>query len=51
MQPQKASHIRLVKGIVRVNPHVRVLCPTVAKDIKFKKTGNTAIKFVSSNDT
>ena len=28
---QKASHIKLVKGVVRVNPHVRVLCPTLAK--------------------
>lgn len=28
---QKASHIRLVKGVVRVNPHVKDLCPTLAK--------------------
>ena len=28
---QQATHIRLVKGAVKVNPHLRVLCPTLAK--------------------
>lgn len=27
---QKASHIKLVKGTVKINPHVKVLCPTLA---------------------
>ena len=27
---QRATHIRLVKGIVKVNPHFQVLCPTLA---------------------
>lgn len=27
---QKASHIKLKKGVVQVNPHLRVLCPTLA---------------------
>jgi hypothetical protein len=27
---QRASHIPLKKGIVKRNPHVRVLCPTLA---------------------
>jgi len=34
---QKAEHIRLVKGTVRVNPHLRVLCPTLAKGGKCRK--------------
>jgi len=28
---QEATHIRLVKGIVKVNPHLQVLCPVLAK--------------------
>ena len=28
---QKATHIKLVKGVVLFNPHVVVLCPTLAK--------------------
>ena len=28
---QQATHIKLVKGIVRKNPHARVLCPTLAQ--------------------
>ena len=28
---QKAEHTRLVRGIVKVNPHVQVLCPTLAR--------------------
>jgi hypothetical protein len=28
---QKATHIRLVKGTVKVNPHLRVLCPRLAR--------------------
>ena len=27
---QKASHIRLVKGIVKKNPYLQVLCPALA---------------------
>ena len=27
---QKAENIRLIKGIVRLNPHLQVLCPTLA---------------------
>jgi len=27
---QRASHIRLVKGVVKVNPHLQVLCPVLA---------------------
>ena len=27
---QQATHIRLVKGVVKVNPHLQVLCPTLA---------------------
>jgi hypothetical protein len=27
---QRATHIRLVRGVVKKNPHVRVLCPTLA---------------------
>ena len=27
---QRASHIPLVEGVIRKNPHVRVLCPTLA---------------------
>lgn len=26
---QRAAHIRLVKGIVKVNPHLQVLCPVL----------------------
>ena len=28
---QRADHIRLVEGIVKVNPHVWVLCPKLAR--------------------
>jgi hypothetical protein len=28
---QRATHIRLVKGTVKRNPHTRVLCPTLAQ--------------------
>jgi len=28
---QRATHIRLVRGVVKVNPHLQVLCPTLAK--------------------
>ena len=28
---QRADHIRLVEGIVKVNPHVQVLCPKLAR--------------------
>jgi len=27
---QRATHIRLVRGIVKVNPHLKVLCPVLA---------------------
>jgi hypothetical protein len=27
---QRATHIRLVKGVVKVNPHLQVLCPVLA---------------------
>jgi hypothetical protein len=27
---QKATHIRLVKGTVKVNPHLQFLCPVLA---------------------
>ncbi|MHC3130308.1 MAG: hypothetical protein IBV52_09565 [Candidatus Bathyarchaeota archaeon] len=27
---QQATHIRLVKGVVRVNPHLQVMCPRLA---------------------
>jgi len=27
---QRATHIKLVRGIVKVNPHLKVLCPTLA---------------------
>ena len=28
---QGATHIRLVRGVVKKNPHVRVLCPQLAR--------------------
>jgi hypothetical protein len=28
---QRATHIRLVRGVVKVNPHLQVLCPALAK--------------------
>ena len=34
---QRADHIRLVEGIVKANPHVRVLCPTLARGEKCNK--------------
>lgn len=34
---QQATHIRLVKGVVRVNPHLQVLCPTLAEGIICRK--------------
>ena len=33
----KASHIRLVKGIYVVNPHIAVLCPVLATTGSCKK--------------
>jgi len=36
---QRATHIRLVRGVVRVNPHFRVLCPTLAKGEVCRKGG------------
>jgi len=27
---QRSSHIKLVKGVVKVNPHLQVLCPILA---------------------
>ena len=34
---QQATHIRLVRGVVRVNPHPQVLCPTLAEGIICRK--------------
>ena len=28
---QRADHTRLVEGIVKANPHIRVLCPKLAR--------------------
>ena len=28
---QRATHIKLVRGIVKGNPHLQVLCPTLAR--------------------
>ena len=36
---QKATHIKLIQGVVKINPHVHVLCPTLAKGEKCVKTG------------
>ena len=37
--PEKAEHIRLVKGIYKNNPHVRVLCPQLVVSGLCKKKG------------
>ena len=34
---QKAEHTRLVEGIVKVNPHVQVLCPKLARGERCNK--------------
>ena len=34
---QRADHIRLVEGIVKVNPHVRILCPKRARGERCNK--------------
>lgn len=38
---QRATHIRLVKGTVKVNPHTRVLCPTLASGKDCSKGANS----------
>jgi hypothetical protein len=38
---QRPSHIRLVNGIVKVNPHVRVLCPRLARGEDCKRGKRT----------
>ena len=34
---QKAAHIRLVKGVTTYNPHLQVLCSTLAKGSECRK--------------
>jgi len=41
---QRATHIRLVRGVVKRNPHVRVLCPTLAKGEVCNRTGKSLLK-------
>ena len=38
---QQATHIRLVKGVVRVNPHLQVLCPTLVARETCHRGGRT----------
>ena len=39
LSPQKSCSIPLTKAIVKFNPHVKVLCPTLAKKWMCKRTG------------
>ena len=38
---QRADHTRLVEGIVKANPHLKVLCPILAKK---EKSCNKGVK-------
>ena len=36
---QQATHIRLIRGVVAVNPHLQVLCPTLVRGDKCHRGG------------